>query len=331
MVSSKNNQSQLILFGGTTNLTNMDIHTTPSVLSLKFLSWYFRSVRTYSEGNPKTYFKTAISIWRNRRLYKDLRRFEPSSSIDRYLQKRPEVFGVFVWPFVCSEWNVEEKIERIVNHFGTIDRMQTAIQLDLDNQLVLADLSRYSEGLKLVLDQPKWFMREGLFALNIFVGDFRAFTCAFSLYTNRDSSIDIYVGAIQGRSTPGALDLYRELTKHLCGIRPRDFLVESLRLFGEKLEVNRILAVSDSSRIHSHPYFKKHEEVYASYNQVWEERGGKPSDSCFYNLPSKYQKREISEIPSKKRSLYRKKLNLLEKMSFLISENLTTTEERGTI
>ena len=81
----------------------------------------------------------------------------------------------------------------------------------------------------MVIDQAKWFMREGQLVINLFVGEVRMFSLAFSL--GRDGGErTAFVGAVQGRDIEGVADEYRDLTKAAHGMRPRDLLFEIFRM-----------------------------------------------------------------------------------------------------
>lgn len=239
----------------------------------------------------------------------------PGSALGRLLAQRPETIGAAAWPFQCLEWDAAQRLARIRGHFAAIDRLGPPLGFAADERLVLFDAGELQKGVRIVLDQPPWFMREGQLTLNIFHREFRAFSLAFSLWDAGDG-LETVIGAVQGRSSPHALALYREITKNFHGMRPRDLLIDLFRMLCRELGVRTILAVSDACRIHRSPYFgtAKGAQILADYDEIWEERGGRRVSQAFFELPVAAPQRDIDEVPPKKRAMYRKRYEMLSRI-----------------
>ena len=235
------------------------------------------------------------------------------SPLGRLIQDRPETIGAVIWPYQCSSWNARTRLARICEHYSVVESIRGPIDFPVHGRILLLDLIEIREGLCVVVDQPKWFMREGQLTINLFLGETRLFSLAFSLF-HQHGHIAAFVGAIQGRDIEGALDLYRELTKASHGMRPRDLLIEVFRMFCALLGVRDIFAVTDEYRHHRSSYFGKAPPKKSSvnYNDVWEDRGGVRIDPMFYKLSMDGLQREIHEVPAKKRSMYRRRYDMLE-------------------
>ncbi len=242
----------------------------------------------------------------------------PDALLARQLADDPQTVGNLVWPYQCATWDAAERVTRIRAHFEVVQKVP-GLQLTIDQKLMLADLSELSEGLSLIIDRPLWLAREGHLALSLFKGRFRAFTVSFSL--NDTSVREIFIGGIQGRNAEGILDIYRDLTKSLHGVRPRDFLLDGLRMFGELIGVQRILAVSDSSRISRHSYFKG-KVSDSDYDVVWTDRGGTLEADTHYSLPTAIVRRTADETPAKKRQMYRKRYEMFDKIADSLPRDL---------
>src|SRR6185437_8818486 len=125
-----------------------------------------------------------------------------------------------------------------------IDKIGGAIDFLPDDKIELLDLGDVVSGLHVVLDQPQWFLREGQLAINLFLEDVRIYTLAFSFF-RQGKEIAAFVGGIQGRNIAGILETYRDLTKASYGMRPRDLLIDILRMLCAELGVKQIFAVSN--------------------------------------------------------------------------------------
>lgn len=236
------------------------------------------------------------------------------SLVSKLIKQRPETVGAVVWPYQCHTWDAKTRLNRINEHYGVIENLPIKIDFPIDGALKLFSLDDTYKGLHIVLDQPVWFMREGQLVMNLFLDNVRIFSLAFS-FARQSGNVVAYVGAMQGRNIDGLLDTYREITKAMHGMRPRDFLFELFRAFCRALGVTKIFAVSDASRHHRSSYFgrnAKNTELTLNYDEIWLERGGALENSDFYVLSVTPQVKNLDEVPSKKRSMYRKRFEFLE-------------------
>ncbi len=262
---------------------------------------------------------------KHRRLVGELIDPKPGSAMDRLMRERPEMLGILIWPYQCSSWDAQERISRLANHCSVMDELGDAFLFSIEERLVLADLSDKFAGLRVMLDQPKWFMREGQLVVNLFVEDYRAFSVAFSFYRDPEGTLCAVIGGVQGRNRDDALDLYRDLTKALYGLRPRDLLLEVLRMYVHLVGSSRILAISDAYRHHRHPYFGQR-DFPTNYDAIWADRGGVPVDEFFYSLPAEKVRRDFETIKPKKRSLYRKRFEFLDDLESRVTDGFGTWE-----
>lgn len=235
------------------------------------------------------------------------------SPLQRALALRPQLAGAVIWPYICTSWDARTRLQRIDEHFRVIESM-TVLDFPVNEQMALLDLADVASNLRVVLDQPKWFMREGMLVLNLFAKDARIYSLAFSFALERDKVV-AHVGAIQGVDTEGIMDEYKGLTKALHGMRPRDFQVELLRIFCRCLGVSRIYAVADDKRQHRSSYFgaAKSDVLFLNYDAIWEERGGVRDSGDFFVLPIETPMK-LDKVPSKKRAMYRRRYELLQSL-----------------
>jgi uncharacterized protein VirK/YbjX len=235
------------------------------------------------------------------------------SPLQRIMRQRPALVGATIWPYICLSWSAETRLQRIEEHFGVIEKLGSQLDFPVTEMLSLIDLADVATNLRVVLDQPKWFMREGLFVINLFIQDVRIYSLAFS-FAFEEGEIVTHIGAIQGVDVEGILGDYKDLTKALHGMRPRDFLVELFRIFCCCLGVSKIYAVNDAKRQHRSSYFgsQKSEELLLNYNDIWVERGGVQDSEDFFALSVETPMRNLEEVPSKKRAMYRRRYELLQ-------------------
>jgi uncharacterized protein VirK/YbjX len=238
----------------------------------------------------------------------------PGSSMHRYLQERPDAAGFVLWPYQCASWGPVERIRRMAQHFRALDRIGLPFPFSVRDKMLLWDMDEYSPGVRIIMEQPKWLFREGMLALSLFCGQHRAYSLAFSLFGEGDR-VGIFIGGLQGRSTEGSLERYKALTKSFHGLRPRDLLLDCLKMLAPAMNARRILAVSESHRYVHHPYFGGHgDSEHTDYDKVWEDRGGNRVAPSHFELPLALCSRPLDDVPSRKRAQYRRRNEMLERL-----------------
>lgn len=238
-------------------------------------------------------------------------------------KQHPLGMGVAVWPYIHAKWEFKQRVDVILEHYRRIELVAPRLALAVDGSLVLATLDDIRPGLKLVIDRAPWFVREGELVLNIFLHDQRLFSVAFALGLDGIDNV-IRIGGIQGVRDQNIVDLYRDLTKELHGIRPRDFILAALKILCTTLGIGRILAIADINRQHRNSYFsdEKLEKLGGNYDEIWSEHDGILNDSGFFELSSKLTFRSTEEIPARKRGLYRRRYDFLKQLENSVNDNL---------
>lgn len=116
---------------------------------------------------------------------------------------------------------------------------------------------------------------------------------------------EIFVGGLQGPMGEDSRDLIRESTKACDGLRPKDAVMEALFAFAGHVGARRIVAVSRRN----HVGLQRHTPrvIHADYDGFWMESGGAVLPCGNVEVPVWQPRRDVMELPSKKRSAYRRK------------------------
>lgn len=229
------------------------------------------------------------------------------------LERHPHIRGAIYWPYLHNDWTPEQRFEVIDGHYRLLDGPAAILLAATRGEVRLASLRDSGPELRLVLDKPKWFMREGEVVLNLFQGEARLYSVAFALGL-KDGERLAYVGAIQGSNLDQAAEIYRQLTRELHGLRPRDLTILALRMLCGAMGIERLMAVSHKARHHESAFFGNLPEgkIQANYDEIWSEQGGRLMENGFFELPARIGHRDLSEIPSRKRATYRRRYEMLD-------------------
>lgn len=229
-----------------------------------------------------------------------------------------DCIGVVHWPYISSCWEAPQRLEVLASHFEVVaGQFPGLLLLGRNDSLALCELPQ-SPGCRLVLDRPMWFKREGELVLNLFQGDLRVASLAFTLCRSQ-GQLCLFIGAVQGIhkgvDSETSLAIYRDLTKHFEGLRPRSLLLEALKCLARTLGVAQLYAVRDACRHHRHPYFgsDKGQDLAADYDLIWQEHGATASGHAdFFALPLAPAQRAPQDVAAKKRAMYRRRQVLLD-------------------
>ena len=234
--------------------------------------------------------------------------------LSRALKKFPLMHGAIYWPYIHCSWPMERRLATIDQHFRMLHGPAAIIAHATFEELELVRLDDEYEGLRLVLDKARWFLREGEIVLNLFIKDERFYSVAFSLGLDDDQPI-VIVGALQGSNSERALDVCRDMTRRLHGMRPRDFLMAALKMLCVEFGINRIWAISSESHQFNSWYFGHTSKVLVCYNEIWLEHQGKDLGNGFFEMPAEIRRKSAGEIPTRKHATYRRRYRMLDKLA----------------
>lgn len=245
------------------------------------------------------------------------------SLLQKVVAARPEIWQMLRVRFVAAVWPARERFARIIDHCNIVETMGRPFNIRPNEYAMLLELEEISGGCWLMLDSPRWLLREGLLTLNLVQERDRFFSIAFILAWQGQELI-AYVGGVQGRRGPAVLEHYRQFTKMAHGARPQDLVFELLRMVCAKIGVGRILCVSDRIRNGQTPLNNRRPDyvdpVSFDYDALWRARGGQLRPDGFYEMDVVAPERPLSEIPQNRRGQRRKRQAMLDS----IGDRLTT-------
>jgi|GEM_PF-767829 len=280
--------------------------------------WLWRCSRQIDGAGKHPWLKRLRLIREGLRYREALRPFQwaPSDSVlGHALHARPQLLELVIRPYQTIAWNADRRLEMLRLHYEQVGRLDWPQLRDPDAVVDIMPLDEVQAGLRLVLDQATWFTYEGPLVINLFLGSERIYSLAFALRNNGEE-LEACVGAIQGRSLPDIRSTYRELTRASHGLRPRDLLIEMFQSLCEEIGVERITLVSDSHRHHRHAYFGETTEALTTdYDSIWADRGARRLDDAMFELPMLRRRRSAAEITPRKRTQYRRRYDLLDRLS----------------
>ena len=135
----------------------------------------------------------------------------------------------------------------------------------------------------------------------------RVATVAFALINARRGVRVMLVGGLQGVRGDDMVEMYRVLTRSMYGLRPMSSLVQFLQMAAGALDVSELLGVGNRAHIRFKPG-----KTLLDYDQLWQEHGGRPDVLGLQRIPVVPIRRDLADVASSKRSMYRKRYALLD-------------------
>jgi len=134
------------------------------------------------------------------------------------------------------------------------------------------------------------------------------YTLAFSIWKYDETQKEIFIGGLQGSPLINK-DMVVDLTRGLYGLRPKALLVFIVQQLAACWGISTVRAVSNATHIYRH--FQKRRTIASSYDEFWVECGGKLSSDGTFELPARFEPREIASLKVNKRQMYRRRYELL--------------------
>jgi uncharacterized protein VirK/YbjX len=235
----------------------------------------------------------------------------------------PRMFVAVLRPYVNQKWTVAKRLDALEEHYLTIADKGRLFEFNENQYLDLIQLGAEYSDLRVVADKPGWMRGEGEIAVSLFFENNRTYTSMF-LVTGNSENRKLVVGAIQGSSEPKAKELYVELTRALHGMRPRDFLINMLKMIAANLGCTEIHGVSDAC--HRSTQLFSGAEKETAYDAIWQDQGGRLNEEGFFVMSTEIKQRTADEIPARKRALYRRRYELIDDIQQKINHSFATNE-----
>ncbi len=120
----------------------------------------------------------------------------------------------------------------------------------------------------------------------------------------------LLVTCIQGPSGEDAQAIVRNLTKKLHGTRPMYLLVEAFRILAQGMN-KTLVGIPLEYQVKKRWYGSQ--KVYFDYNTFWQENGASLVND-YWQLSSQIERRNLEDVATKKRSMYRKRYAMFDLM-----------------
>lgn len=228
-------------------------------------------------------------------------------------------------PYLCNSFKINKKVDSIIDHYKYIDNyfnIDIIEKLYFKKKIELAEIEGKNESkFKLILSLYPNFDKEGEMNISLLNENKDILAILTFSFIKENNRYSIFIGGLQGASKGIDHVEIKEATKNLFGLFPKKIVIEALFFLEKSLGVKLDkIAVSTAQHIYLANRYKakKQRTVHADYNKFWESLEGKVYKNIFYLLPKELKRKDILEVPSKKRNQYRKRFSILEDIEFKV-------------
>ncbi|MEA9390627.1 VirK/YbjX family protein [Acerihabitans sp. TG2] len=223
-------------------------------------------------------------------------------------------------PYLYADLPPALRVSALIDHYTFVENIEnTALKnafISARGRVVSSFYGKEGEAFTVKMGSIGQSEREGETNMFLYMEETKLAALTFCV-VNRPQGTVLIVGGFQGanRSTPH--EVIKQATKSCYGLFPKRLLLESLQRIAAQAGIQHILAVSNAGHVfHSLRYrHRKKNTFVASYDEFWDSIGANRYSSALYSIPQTIPRKEMEDLPSKKRSEYRKRYTLLDEMN----------------
>jgi uncharacterized protein VirK/YbjX len=232
---------------------------------------------------------------------------------------QPRLLHKIYRPYLTNRLDSRQRLEALASHYhfvlqhGLAALTAQAVQggVELAAFMGKSD-ARYSVVLHAIVPME----REGELVLQLRCNNALVQSVAFSfLFDGAQASVGI--GCLQGPQCGAGLELARNATRDLHGLRPKNLLVRLVHQLGFAYGCSQMLMVGNDNRPVRRQLRKG--KVHADYDAFWQEMGAMRRQDGDYVLPcTPLAPPDLEQIPSKKRAEARRRHELLSDVTGMV-------------
>ena len=206
-----------------------------------------------------------------------------------------------------KRFNAQQRLETMLKNLDLMVQYlgETRCRTLLQQQNIC--LSQLTDNLRVNLSINYIDSFEGFFSINLRNQDEqRIYDASFTLL----EANKLLIASIQGPRYENAAEVVKQATKELHGIRPMFMLMNVFREFAQQQHW-QLLGIPHRYQGKNRLSAKK--DIVFNYDEFWRENEGELTGK-YWALPTYIERKSMDEIASKKRSMYRKRYDMLDQM-----------------
>ena len=190
-------------------------------------------------------------------------------------------------------------------------------------------LASIADDLHVCLGLNDCSYHEGIWALSLRDGQGkRLYYMSLSFRSTRSLLVPTLQGPSTALSRPSDdnRELVRQITKSAQGLRPPALLMAALRSACSAWGVDHLAGIAPQHHIKGRWNLRR-SRLRFDYQAFWHEQGGYRAADGNWTLPTQQAQRPLSQVPSQKRAMYRRRQTLLDRLDGSIADLLSFRDD----
>ena len=231
--------------------------------------------------------------------------------------------------YMSTKWGKRERMNALLNCYAFIKQQPFLMQVIQEEKLVkIADFTMKYNGEKgqIYLGYNERFRKEGELVVSLHCDSYQEAICEASFVIDKENEEWVCrIGCVQGNKTAETENAIKELQKQMYALRPKALMIFIIQELSRQLGCSALYGVGSKIQAHNKKHFIHIEWLHKlsfSYDTLWKEADGTPDKDGWFKLPIEMQRKSMEEIKSSKRSLYRYRYEMLDKIATEIKETI---------
>ena len=245
------------------------------------------------------------------------------------LSHRPRIYFKPFRVYMSTKWGKKERTKALLSCYAFIKQQPFLTRvIQEEKPIKLAEFTMKYNGEKgqIYLGYNERFRKEGELVVSLHCDSYQEAICEASFVIDKENEGWVCrIGCVQGNKSAETENAIKELQKQMYALRPKALMIFIIQELSRQLGCSALYGVGSKIQAHNKKHFIHIEWLHKlsfSYDTLWKEADGSPDKDGWFKLPIQMQRKSMEEIKSSKRSLYRSRYEMLDKIAAKIQETI---------
>ena len=245
------------------------------------------------------------------------------------LSHRPRIYFKPFRVYMSTKWGKKERTKALLSCYAFIKQQPFLTRvIQEEKPIKLAEFTMKYNGEKgqIYLGYNERFRKEGELVVSLHCDSYQEAICEASFVIDKENEGWVCrIGCVQGNKSAETENAIKELQKQMYALRPKALMIFIIQEFSRQLGCSALYGVGSKIQAHNKKHFIHIEWLHKlsfSYDTLWKEADGSLDKDGWFKLPIQMQRKSMEEIKSSKRSLYRSRYEMLDKIAAEIQETI---------
>ena len=245
------------------------------------------------------------------------------------LSHRPRIYFKPFRVYMSTKWGKKERTKALLSCYAFIKQQPFLTRvIQEEKPIKLAEFTMKYNGEKgqIYLGYNERFRKEGELVVSLHCDSYQEAICEASFVIDKENEEWVCrIGCVQGNKATENENAIKELQKQMYALRPKALMIFIIQELSRQLGCSALYGVGSKIQAHNKKHFIHIEWLHKlsfSYDTLWKEADGTPDKDGWFKLPIEMHRKPMEEIKSSKRSLYRYRYEMLDKIATEIKETI---------